>query len=375
MLVESMSSMISPEFWRNRRVFVTGHTGFKGSWLSLWLETLGATVSGYSLSPNTNPALFYALQLGSKIHTTIADVRDPQALAAAIADREPEVVFHLAAQPLVRKSIADPLNTYSTNVMGTVHLLESIRHQPSVRAAVIVTTDKCYENREWHWGYREGDRLGGNDPYSSSKACAELVTRAFIESYFLSKVGSVVPLGVATVRAGNVIGGGDWSPDRLLPDAIRAFSTGQTVYLRYPTAVRPWQHVLDPLGGYLILAERLFNEGERYQGPWNFGPTPENLATVEEVVKMAARSWHTKFAKEVTWASDPNIHPKETSLLMLDSTKSNRLLGWYPVYRLENAIQKVVEFSYASHMGIELRRQCVEEIEEYHRLSESLGKR
>ena len=360
-----MGKSINPSFWQSRRVFITGHTGFKGSWLSLWLQMLDAKLTGYALAPSTNPALFQVLKLGSQMTSTIADVRDQNSLTAALAASEPEVVFHLAAQPLVRASYVDPVQTYATNVMGTVHLLEAIRQQPSVRAVVIVTTDKCYENREWVWGYREVDRLGGGDPYSSSKACAELVTQAYSDSFFESDSSAIKRVGIATARAGNVIGGGDWAADRLLPDTIRAFSQDRKVHLRYPNAVRPWQHVLEPLGGYLMLAERLYEEGSHFQGPWNFGPPNENVVTVQDLVAIAAQSWQEIFGKPASWSRDPSEQPKEATLLSLDATKSQTYLGWRPVFGVHESIRKVITFTHALQTARCLRDHCISEIHSY----------
>ena len=377
---------LNTSFWRKRRVFITGHTGFKGSWLSLWLKELGAQVSGFALEPATEPALYRVLGLDGMINSSIADVCDAKALASELRASEPEVVFHLAAQPLVRASYADPLTTYATNVMGTAHVLEAVRHQPSVRAVVIVTTDKCYENREWDWGYREVDRLGGHDPYSNSKACAELLTQAYRESFFSDPDPLARRIGIATARAGNVIGGGDWAVDRLLPDAMRAFSQHQTLKLRFPDAIRPWQHVLEPLGGYLMLAERLYVETRRFSGSWNFGPSNDSVATVQAVVAMAAQTW----AQGATVALAPSVRnpveptstiPRweieqgaalhEASVLLLDSTKSQRHLGWKPVFSLEEAVGRVVAFTQAWLSGDSMYEYCMREIAHYQSLADT----
>jgi CDP-glucose 4,6-dehydratase len=384
---------VTPNFWSKRRVFLTGHTGFKGSWLSLWLDKLGAEVSGFALEPATEPALFQILGLDRRIRSKIADVRDAKALSDEIRSSEPEVVFHLAAQPLVRASYIDPLTTYATNVMGTAHLLDAVRHQASVRSVVIVTTDKCYENREWVWGYREVDRLGGHDPYSNSKACAELITQAYRDSFFSRQDPLERPIGIATARAGNVIGGGDWAVDRLLPDAMRAFSRYQTLKLRFPGAIRPWQHVLEPLGGYLMLAERLYQDPNNFSGSWNFGPNNDSVATVEAVIEMAARAWSQ--AVQVTqspltstptttkslgviretlrpplpsWVIEQGANHHEAGLLLLDSTKSQTRLGWKPVFSLEEAVLRVVAFTQAWLTGATMRDYCLREIAHYQSL-------
>jgi len=376
---------VTSGFWLKRRVLVTGHTGFKGSWLSLWLNQLGAQVSGFALEPATDPALYRILGLDEMIRSSIADVRDARALADNLRASEPEVVFHLAAQPLVRASYAEPLATYATNVMGTAHVLEAVRYQSSVRAVVIVTTDKCYENREWDWGYREVDRLGGHDPYSNSKACAELLTQAYRDSFFSDQEPLARPIGITTARAGNVIGGGDWAVDRLLPDAMRAFSQHQTLKLRFPCAIRPWQHVLEPLSGYLMLAERLYLEPRRFSGSWNFGPTNDSVATVQAVVAMAATMWAkgTELAPvqlaaiptEPTptiprWEIEQGAKLHEASVLLLDSTKSQRHLGWKPLFSLEEAVGRVVAFTQAWLAGESMQDYCLREIAHYQSLAD-----
>lgn len=370
---------VTPSFWQNRRVFLTGHTGFKGSWLSLWLTKLGSEVHGFALEPTTEPALFNVLGLDRTIQSRIADIRDDNAVADALHDIQPEVVFHLAAQPLVGTSYEDPLTTYATNVMGTAHLLEAVRHQASVRAVVVVTTDKCYQNREWVWGYREVDRLGGHDPYSSSKACAELLTQAYRDSFFSNQSTPERSVGIATARAGNVIGGGDWAPGRLLPDAMRAFGQQQMLKLRYPLAIRPWQYVLEPLAGYLMLAENLYHDAHRFSGPWNFGPKTDCVTTVQSVVSMAAKAWYQGRRDDELSVDAPNASqlweaklgpkPHESGVLLLDSTKSHTRLGWKQVYSIEEVVGKVVAFSHAWIRGDDMKDHCLHEIAQYEGLS------
>jgi CDP-glucose 4,6-dehydratase len=272
------------QFWKNKRVFLTGHTGFKGSWLSIWLDSLGANVHGYSLKPPTDPSLFNLCSIDRFTNSTIGDIRNRDLLKATLQKAQPEIVFHLAAQPLVRESFKNPVETYETNVMGTVNLLDAVRACPSVKAVVIVTTDKCYENREWHWGYRENDPMGGYDPYSSSKGCAELVTAAYRQSFFNPKDFDNHHIAVASARAGNVIGGGDWALDRLVPDCLKAILDGRKIIVRNPHAIRPWQHVLEPLRGYLLLAQKLFENGPQFAEAWNFGPDDRDCRPVIDVV-------------------------------------------------------------------------------------------
>jgi CDP-glucose 4,6-dehydratase len=319
------------QFWGGRKVFITGHTGFKGSWLSLWLERLGAEVAGYSLDPPTTPSLFGSARVAEGITDLRGNVRDMPAMRSALSHEQPEVVFHLAAQPLVRQSYAQPVETFATNVLGTVSLLEAVRQVDSVRAVVVVTSDKCYDNQEWHWGYRETDALGGHDPYSASKACAELATAAWRKS-FLSTGGRMV--GVATARAGNVIGGGDWAEDRILPDAVRAIVAGKPLVVRRPKAVRPWQHVLEPLHGYMMLAERLFAEPERWSSAWNFGPSDDDAIPVGELLDRFFAAWG-----EVTWRPESTlVGPHEAALLRLDPSKARSQLGWRKALDLKEAI-------------------------------------
>jgi CDP-glucose 4,6-dehydratase len=330
---------VNPLFWNGRRVLVTGHTGFKGAWLALWLHQLGAEVSGYALPPSTEPNLYAdARARESLAGEAIADVRDAPQLTKFIGGTQPEIVLHLAAQSLVRRSYAEPVETYTTNVVGTVNVLEAVRACPAVRAVVVVTTDKCYRNLEQARGYKEDDALGGTDPYASSKAAAELVVAAYRASFFASGAA------VASARAGNVIGGGDWSADRLMTDVIAAFRAGRPVRLRHPQAVRPWQHVLDSLHGYLVLAETLLEKGQEFAQAWNFGPPEDDARTVSWVVETAARLW----GSDCRWEPDPGRHPHESKLLRLDASKARKHLGWKPVLDLEQALTWSVEW-YLEH--------------------------
>lgn len=333
---------LSASFWRGRRVFVTGHTGFKGSWLLVMLRRLGAEVSGYALPPPTEPSLFALLGLQDACRHREGDVRDEAALAAAIEEAAPEIVIHMAAQPLVRASYQSPVETYAVNVMGTAHLLEACRRVDAVRAVVVVTTDKCYENVGWLWGYRENDRLGGADPYSNSKACSELVADAYRRSFFDKPDGP----RLASARAGNVIGGGDFADDRLVPDAMRAFMKGEPLSVRNPLAVRPWQHALEPLYGYLLLAERLCADQSLARG-WNFGPRAEESAAVGGVVDRLVALWGAGAA----WRQDPGEHPHEAATLKLDSTAARLELGWRPQFTLDAALDASVSWFRALAAG------------------------
>jgi len=326
---------INNEFWAGKRVLMTGHTGFKGSWLSLWLQSMGAELHGLALAPPTTPALFEEAGVGEGMASTLGDIRDYSTVLAAMEACRPDVIFHLAAQPLVRYSYQAPVETYATNVLGTVHVLEAARQVGSARAIINVTTDKCYENREWFWSYRENEAMGGYDPYSSSKGCAELVTSAYRRSYFQ---GSGIAL--ASVRAGNVIGGGDWALDRLVPDILRAFEANQPVVIRNPHAIRPWQHVLEPLSGYLMLAERLYESGQTYAEGWNFGPHEDDARPVQWIVEYLAEKW----GNGASWQFDGSHHPHEANYLKLDISKANHSLGWKPQWNLTTALEQIVEW-------------------------------
>jgi CDP-glucose 4,6-dehydratase len=345
---------VSSGFWRSKRVFLTGHTGFKGSWLSLWLQSLGAKVHGYALNPPTTPSLFDVANVGKGMASShIADIRDAEQLRKAMQDAQPEIVFHLAAQPLVRYSYAQPVETYAVNVMGTVHLLEAARATPSVKAVVNVTSDKCYENQERMDGYREDEAMGGYDPYSSSKGCAELVTAAYRRSYF-----EAANIALASVRAGNVIGGGDWAADRLIPDALRAIAENRPVVIRNPQAVRPWQHVLEPLGGYLTLAEKLFLNGETFTEAWNFGPDDEDAKPVQWIIDRFTQQW----GGGASWQRDHADHPHEAHYLKLDCSKARTRLGWQSKWILTQALEKIIAWHKAHDGGADMREFSLKQI-------------
>ena len=347
----------TPGFWNGRRVFVTGHTGFKGGWLTLWLQQLGAQVTGFALAPATQPNLYTAAHLDRGVHSVIGDVRDARALHRALAESTAEVVVHCAAQSLVRASYESPADTFETNVMGTVHVLDAIRSVGGVRAAVIVTSDKCYEPTGREHAYRERDRLGGEDPYSSSKACAELVTSAYRASFFNDRSAAAV----ATVRAGNVIGGGDWAADRLVPDVIRACTAGHPAFIRYPEAVRPWQHVLEPLQGYLLLAEALHASGSA-AASLNFGPSDEDMKPVSAVVDTLIRKW----GNGARWAVDAGPHLPEMPTLRLDSSRARAELAWRPRFNLDTALDWTVEWYKAfADTPDRARQTTVEQIDRY----------
>ena len=361
-----MEDVVSRHLWGGRRVFVTGHTGFKGGWLALWLAQKGARIRGYALDPATEPNFFTAASVADILDDDRGDVQDYPKLEASLVDFEPEVVFHLAAQPLLRRSYAEPLTTYGTNVMGTVNLLEAVRKAPSVRAVVCVTTDKCYQNREWAWPYRETDPLGGHDPYSSSKACAEIVAAAYRDSYFPASRMTEHRVAIATARAGNVIGGGDWSEDRLIPDLIRGFQSGTPVMIRRPRAIRPWQHVLEPLQGYITLAEHLLAGNAGAASAFNFGPSEDDAWPVESIANKVAQMWGAGAA----WVHDDAPQPHEAHYLKLDSSKARAELGWRPHMNLKTALEWTIRWYRKCQDSGDMRAETREQIARYEKLVE-----
>lgn len=354
-------------FWEDRKVLITGHTGFKGSWLCLWLEKLGANVVGYALDPPTTPNLFELAEITQRVESLHGDVRDSNRLSTVVRDYAPQVIFHLAAQSVVRDAYSDPIETYSTNVLGAACLFQAARRASGRLTIVNVTTDKCYKNREWLWGYRENDELGGHDPYSSSKACAELVTQSFRDSFFplseLDRHGTAV----ATARAGNVIGGGDWTHDQLIPDIVRAFDAGEPVLIRRPDAIRPWQHVMDCLSGYVLLAEKLTSNPREFSGGWNFGPALGDTRPVAWIADYLAGAW----GNDAAWRLDRSAHPHESGTLRLDSSKAAQILGWRPRLTLPRALDWTAEWYKEHGAGANARELCLQQIEQYMRLAQS----
>lgn len=347
--------MVNSEFWKGKKVFLTGHTGFKGSWLSIWLNLMGAVVKGYALKPATNPNLFTIADIQALVKSDINDIRDYAELCNSISRFSPDIVFHMAAQPLVRTSYAKPLETFQTNVMGTANLLEAVRQCSSVKAVVNITTDKCYENNEWIWGYKETDPMGGIDPYSSSKGCSELVTTSYRESFLRSS-----DIGVASARAGNVIGGGDWAENRLIPDILRAFEASNPVVIRNPHATRPWQHVLEPLSGYLLLAEQLFKNPDEFSQAWNFGPYEHDIRPVDWILDQMIYLW-----PGASWKLDKNENPHEAMLLKLDISKATTILGWMPTWELAKTIGKIIRWHKCWIEGSDMTVECINEINEF----------
>lgn len=349
------AALVDPAFWQGRRVLLTGHTGFKGAWLSLWLQSMGARVTGFSIDVPTTPSLFELARVGEGMESIVGDIRDHAAIAAALRSAEPEVVIHMAAQSLVRRSFAEPAATYETNVMGTVNVLDAVRVEgPGVRAIINVTSDKCYENREWEWGYREDEAMGGHDPYSSSKGCAELVASAFSRSFFSAAEGT----RLASARAGNVIGGGDWGEDRLIPDMMRAALEEAPVRIRNPNSIRPWQHVLSPLSGYLVLAQALWSDAEHARG-WNFGPADEDARPVGWIVERLREQWPGELRSEI----DEGPHPHEARYLKLDSSLARARLGWRPLIGLDATLRSIVEWYTALRDGADMRAVTLGQIE------------
>jgi len=351
---------LSSQFWRGKRVLVTGHTGFKGSWLTLWLQSLGAEVTGFALDPSTEPSLFELARVAEGINDQRGDLRDLGALLELIAEAQPEIVLHLAAQPLVREGYRDPLGTYSSNVMGTLNLLEAIRQIGGVRACVLVTTDKVYANQEWLWPYRENEALGGHDPYSSSKACCELLAQSYAASFFPAERYAEHGLALATARAGNVLGGGDFAPERLIPDVLKAWSANEPVTLRYPQAVRPWQHALEPLAGYLQLAAGLYEHGPQFAGAWNFGPGEGDMCSVGEVVELLSRRWpHARGLR----VEPSELH--EAGLLRLDSSRARQVLAWQPRWSLQDCLTHTLDWHLAWESGDDMRAITLHQLNLY----------
>lgn len=352
-----MKRTVDKNFWKGKRVFLTGHTGFKGSWLCLWLHSMGALVKGYALEPNTHPSLFISANVASLVEHEIGDIRDYNGLSYSIKAYKPDILIHMAAQPLVRLSYAQPVDTYATNVMGTVNVLESARFCSSLKAIISVTTDKVYENREWCWGYREDEPMGGFDPYSSSKGCAELVTAAYRQSFFSENDKP----SLASARAGNVIGGGDWSEDRLIPDVLKAFEKGEKIVIRNPTAIRPWQHVLEPLCGYILLAENLYNQGKKFATAWNFGPEDKDCKSVEWILNKLVEL----NGEKSSWEIEKNQQPHEAQFLKLDCSKAKTLLNWHPKLDIETTLKKIVAWHEQFQKGSNMQSFCLDEIAHY----------
>jgi CDP-glucose 4,6-dehydratase len=355
--LEISKGKVDASFWKGKKVYLTGHTGFKGTWMSLWLQDMGAIVKGYSLDVNTKPALFIEANVAEKMESEIGDIRNLELLTDSMVSFGPDILIHMAAQPLVRLSYQEPVDTYTTNVIGTVNVLEAARKCSDLKAIVSVTTDKCYENKEWDWGYRESEPMGGYDPYSSSKGCAELVTSAYRRSFFSSE-GSA---SLASARAGNVIGGGDWAEDRLIPDILRAFEKSKPVVIRNPLSTRPWQHVLEPLSGYLVLAQELFLNGDNFAEGWNFGPKDEDCKPVSWILDKMVESW----GGNASWSLDKENNPHEAGFLKLDCSKAASRLKWKPKWNLQLTLKSIVDWHQVYSNGGDIKKQCLKEINTY----------
>jgi len=355
--MEISKGIVDTSFWKNKKVFLTGHTGFKGTWLSLWLQSMGVIVKGYSLEPNTIPNLFTEACVGKNMESEIGDIRDLNQISKSMLDFNPDVLIHMAAQPLVRYSYKNPIETYSTNIMGTVNVLECARKCSNLKSIVSITTDKCYENTGVKTGYKEHDPMGGHDPYSSSKGCAELVISAYRRSFFTSKHTA----SLASARAGNVIGGGDWADDRLIPDILRAFEKSESVVIRNPLSTRPWQHVLEPLSGYLVLAQELFLNGDEFAEGWNFGPKDEDCKPVSWIMDQMVEMW----GGNASWNLDKNNNPHEAEFLKLDCSKASSKLKWNPKWDLHYALNTIVDWHQNHIKGRDIKKQCLREINNY----------
>jgi len=357
--MERLSGKVNTSFWKGKKVFLTGHTGFKGSWMSLWLQSMGSIVKGFALEPPTKPSLFFEAEVENGMESTIGDIRDLEFLKKEMVSFNPDILIHMAAQPLVRFSYIDPVETYTTNVIGTVNVLEASRSCKNLKALVSVTTDKCYENKEWSWGYRENEPMGGHDPYSSSKGCAELVTSAYRRSFFNANDTAYL----ASARAGNVIGGGDWADDRLIPDILRAFEKNKPVIVRNPLSTRPWQHVLEPLSGYLVLAEHLYNKGEEFAEAWNFGPKDEDCKSVSWILDNMVANWRNG----ASWELDKNTNPHEAEFLKLDCSKAASKLKWFPKWNLDHSLNLIINWHQDWLEGKSVKENCLKEIKSYGR--------
>jgi CDP-glucose 4,6-dehydratase len=355
--LEISKGKVDASFWKGKKVFLTGHTGFKGSWLSLWLQNMGALVKGYSLDVNTKPALFTQANVAAEMESEIGDIRNLEKLTKSMVSFSPDILIHMAAQPLVRLSYQEPVDTYTTNVIGTVNVLEAARKCSNLKAIVSVTTDKCYENKEWEWGYRENEAMGGHDPYSSSKGCAELVTSAYRRSFFSSEDTA----SLASARAGNVIGGGDWAEDRLIPDILNAFEKSEPVVIRNPLSTRPWQHVLEPLSGYLVLAQELYINGDEFAEGWNFGPNDEDCKPVNWILDRMVTYW----GNDASWSLDKNNNPHEAGFLKLDCSKASNRLKWNPKWNLQLTLKSIVDWHQIYSNGGDIKKQCLKEINTY----------